>query len=441
MSRKLLKSHIDKAPPLPDRDQFLWCGETRGFGVRIKPSGSKSFLIQYRTRRGQTRRMVLGSYGALTLDQARILAMTNLLQVAEGKDPSHERAQLRDYLSVGDLCDAYLADVTSGRVLPRGKPKKRSTILNDRSRVERHIKPRIGSRPVVDLTRQDVEGMYVAIATGKTARDEKTGPRGRSIVRGGTGAAVKCVKLLSSIYVYAIKRGLATSNPCLEIDKPADGKRNRFLAPDEYRRLGQAIRECTDLPLTVLQAITLVTLTGCRKTEVLSLRKQDIDESGRCLRLADTKTGPQLRPCGAAAFAHLAQVPRTPDRPWVFPSRRDEGHLTDIDYGLSKLTEKAGLENVTCHTLRHSFATVAHELNYSELTIAGLLGHTAGSVTADYAHHVDHALASAADSVSALIKRRLFPPQNAQSHVVRFRKRRSSSELLSTSKQPRSVLA
>jgi integrase len=99
-------------------------------------------------------------------------------------------------------------------------------------------------------------------------------------------------------------------------------------------------------------------------------------------------------------------MPVNQDREFVFPAHRGRGHLTDVKV-FKKTCEKAGLEGVTLHVLRHSFASTALELEYSELTIAGLLGHRSHSVTARYAHHLDRALAAAADRVSNLIAARM----------------------------------
>lgn len=408
MAKKLTKRILDDLDPHPDRDITAWCGEVRGFGVRVKPTGVKTFIIQYRTRHGRSRRLSLGSYGTLTVDQARIMAKTELTRVLQGDDPVIERKQVRQFTSIATLCDTYLADARSGKVMFRGRPKKPSTLLTEVSRINRHIKPLVGHHPIGTLTRSEVETMMANIIDGKTRLDVKTKRRGRAIVRGGKGTATKAVKMLSAIYTYAIKKGLAAGNPCTGVEKPADNRRTRFLSDDEYKRLGAALTQgaSVGLPPVAIQAIYALALTGCRKSEILVLKPTEVDPNGRCLRLRDTKSGPQLRPCGATALAFL-QRSINPAADWAFAAVRGSGPLVGLPKYFEALCAVANLEQVTLHTLRHSYATVAHELNYSELTIAGLLGHSAGTVTARYAHHVDHALASAADQVSALIAARM----------------------------------
>src|SRR5690606_25980798 len=104
--------------------------------------------------------------------------------------------------------------------------------------------------------------------------------------------------------------GLADTNPCLGVEKPGDVRRTRFLTPDEYARLGAALRESMlhGVSQTAANAIYALALTGCRKSEILNLKKSSVDETGRCLRLSDTKTGAQLRPCGEAALEFLGAI-------------------------------------------------------------------------------------------------------------------------------------
>jgi integrase len=307
------------------------------------------------------------------------------------------------------MCDRYMTDARAGMVLSRGKPKKQSTLYNDQGRIERHIKPLLGNRRIGTLQQQEVERFMRQVNSGETAGRFKGKPQGLARVRGGPGTAARCVALLAAIYSYAIRMGWAADNPCRGVELPAHGRRDRYLAADEYRTLNTTLdyafgKGMNPIPLAAIRAMML---TGCRRNEILHLRWADIDMEGRCLRLPDTKTGPQIRPCGQTALAFLDSLERWSDK-WVFPSLYIEGAITNIRKPLVQVLDLAGLPHaISPHVFRHSYATVAHELNYSELTISGLLGHRAGSVTARYAHHVDSALADAADRVSALISERM----------------------------------
>ncbi|MGO8843567.1 MAG: tyrosine-type recombinase/integrase [Methyloceanibacter sp.] len=406
--QKLTKRAVDALRPQLGRDIFHWCGELRGFGVRVKPSGVRTFLIQYRTKRGQTRRYSLGQYGRVTVEEARREAKIKLADVARGEDPSEARKVARGARTVAELCDHYLQDAWAGRTLHRGRPKKSSTLQIDEGRVRRHIKPLLGGKAIDEVTRRDVERFLHHVAEGATSADVKTGPRGRARIRGGPGTAAKAVSLLSAVYNYALRKQWVGANPCVGVEKPADNRRQRYLTADEYGKLGRGLFQAERLGMNtnVLIAIVILAFTGCRKGEILNLKRDEIDADGHCLRLRDSKSGPQLRPCGRAALNVLAKLPLD-GSDWVFPAGRGDGPLVNIRKPLVTICKIAGLADVTPHVLRHSYATVAHELGYSELTIAGLLGHRAGSITARYAHHVDSALAAAADQVSATIAARL----------------------------------
>ena len=405
----LTKKLVDSLTGDPGRDYFVWDRELTGFGVRVKESGAKAFVIKYRTLHARQRKITLGKYGALTVDQARKAARIQLGRVANGEDPVLEIQRQRDGKTISELCDLYFEDATAGNVLHRGKPKKASTLAIDRGRIERHIKPLLGSMRVDELTRTDAQDFMHAVRDGKTAIYVKTGKRGRANVRGGVGTAKKALSLLSAIYTYAVKQNLVDDNPCRYVERPADNKRDRFLKADEYRRLGQALKDATNEGLrpTFSQAIQLLLLTGYRHGEVVNLKRSEVDLSGRCIRFEDTKAGAQIRPCGTAALSLLEHALKSHDREWIFPSDRAETPIANVRKPLSKICNQAGLEDVTPHVFRHSFATVAHELGYSELTIAGLLGHRLSSVTSRYAHNVDHAIADAADKVSRAIWERI----------------------------------
>jgi hypothetical protein len=182
---KIMKRTVDGLQPEADRDVFAWDTELRGFGVRVKPSGVKTFLIQYRNSEGRTRRLVLGQYGALTPEGARDLARKKLTAVAEGEDPSADRHAVRAGMSVSQVCDWYLEQAETGRILGRNRrPIKASTLRMDRSRIDTHIKPLLGSRLVSGLTLRDIEGMQADIAAGKSARGPKGGS-GRPVHWGG----------------------------------------------------------------------------------------------------------------------------------------------------------------------------------------------------------------------------------------------------------------
>jgi integrase len=222
--------------------------------------------------------------------------------------------------------------------------------------------------------------------------------------------------MLGAIFEFAKRHGTIGDNPARGIRRFADNKLRRFLNTDELRALGVAMRKAQregENP-TGIAAIRALLLTGCRRNEILALPWASLDTKSGCIRFEDSKSGAQLRPLGEAAAKYLASRPRQDGCPWIFKADIGDGHFVGLPRVLSRLCALAGLKDVTIHTLRHSFAATAAELGFSELTIAGLLGHSVPGVTARYAHVPDSALVAAADRVSARIAAALEGKREAQ---------------------------
>jgi integrase len=362
----------------------------------------KSYLVQYRNAEGRTRRLVLGQHGTLTPEVARDLARKKLTAVAAGEDPSADRHAARAGMTLAEVCDWYLKEAEAGRLLGRNRrPIKASTLHMDRSRIETHIKPLLGSRTVSGLTLRDVEGMQADIAAGKSARGRK-GRGGRAT--GGAGVASRTIGTLRGLLGHAARLKIIGGNPAEGVRQLAGERRQRRLSEDEICHLGQVMRQAGaegEHP-TGLAAVRLMLLTGFRRMEALGLERRWFRRKEHCIRFPDTKSGPQVRVLGEAAMDCIEATPARDDSPFVFPTDWGDGHFIGVVGVLHRLCVKAKLDDVTPHTLRHTFASVAGDLGFSELTIAGLLGHSARGVTQRYVH-LDRALVVAADQVAAEI--------------------------------------
>jgi integrase len=402
---KLTKTLVAGLSPDPKgKDAFAWDSETRGFGVRVKPSGVASFLVQYRTVEGRTRRLVIGRIGTITPDQARRLAREKLLEVSKGADPSTERQAHRGALTVGEVCDAYMQAARAGLVVTRFRREKRpSTIGFDEGRIVRHIKPLIGGRIANRTTRQDVQRMADAIAADKTAGTFVGKPRGKAVVTGGAGTAARVVGLLGGIWTWAERRGLVTGvNPAHGVETAASQTKDRILSPVELRALGNALRAREEDQPQAVAAVRLLALTGLRRQEACGLRWSEIDEAGSCLRLESTKTGRSRRAVGTAAIKTLQAIPRRASE-YVFPAQRASGPA-DLKKRIEDLFSLAGLADARSQELRRTFSTIASDEGYSDATIAELLGHAQRGVTArHYIRRPDDALVAAADRVAKRI--------------------------------------
>lgn len=386
--------------------ETVWDSAVGGFHARRQQSETVSYIVAYRTAEGRQRWQTIGRHGSpWTPDEARETAKRILGHVVEGADPAAEKRAKRKAASVGELCDLYMADAEAGRLLTRRKAaKKPATVATDKGRVERHIKPLLGRMKVAAVTREDVDGFMHAVAEGKTAARTKTAKkRGLANVRGGKGTATRTVGLLGSIFSYAVRHRMRPDNPVHGVVRFADGRRERRLSDDEYKALGEALGAAKTAgvwPAAVAVAKFLV-LTGWRSGEALGLKWSEVDMVRRTAILADSKTGRSMRPLSKAACEVLRSLSRSDEEALVFPATRGDGRMTGFPKLWAKMAKLGGLPgDVTPHTLRHSFASLAGDIGYSETTIAALVGHKGRSITSRYVHAADAVLLAAADAVA-----------------------------------------
>lgn len=386
-------------------NEIAWDMGVPGFGAR-RQRDVVTYILKYRTAEARQRWHTIGRHGApWTPDTARDEARRLLGEVVKGGDPAADKRAARDALTVGELCDRYLADAEAGRLLIRGgRTKKPRTLGGDRGMIAGHIKPLLGRQAVASVTRADVERFMYGVAEGKTVARARTGKKhGMSNVRGGGGTASRTVGLLGAIFSYAVRKDLRTDNPVRGVQRPADGRRDRRLSDDEYLALGSALCAATDRQLwpAAVAAARFLALTGWRSGEALGLRWADVDLLRRTVTLADTKTGRSMRPLSHAACDVLRGLGRSADTALVFPPTRGNGTMT----GFRKLWNRIAMlgdlpADVTPHVLRHSFASLASDLGYSEPTIAALVGHKGQTITSRYIHSADAVLLAAADRVA-----------------------------------------
>lgn len=385
-------------------NQEVWDSAVPGFGARRQRSTAVAYVVIYRTSEGRSRRYTIGRHGApWTPDTARDEALRILGEKVTGADPAADKQSKRKAETVADLCDAYYADAEAGKLMTRRRaPKKASTLATDKGRIDRHIIPRLGRLKVAAVTRSDVETFMHDIANGKTAGRAKSGKRrGVSNVRGGLGTASRTVGLLGAIFTFAVRRGLRGDNPVHGVMRPADGRRERRLTDPEYEMLGSALRKAEEAAIwpAAVAATQFLALTGWRSGEALALTWAEIDLPRRTATLADTKTGKSVRPLSHAAVDVLRDLPRIGDL--VFPPTRGDGHMTGFRKLWDRIRALGGVPaDITPHVLRHSFASLAGDLGYSELTISALVGHKGHSVTSRYVHAADAVLLAAADAIA-----------------------------------------
>ena len=381
---KLTKRLIDAAE-VRDREYFIWDDDIPGFGIRILPSGRKSYVTQYRARR-RPRRMSLGLSTVLTCEQARKRAITIVAAVRNGEDPAAERDAGRRIITIGELADRFDKE----HIVVRLKP---NTAKEYRRNLQRFILPALGRLNVTEITRADV---------AKFHHDLRHIPY----------QANRCLEVISKMLNLAEMWGLRPdgSNPRKHIRKYPEKKRERFLSASELRRIGEVLREmeCEGIELaSAILATRLLILTGCRLNEIMTLKWGHVDLTETVLRLPDSKTGAKLVHLGQPAMEILEGVDRIDRNPWVITGTLEGKHLSDLQPFWQRVRARAGLKDVRIHDLRHTFASTAVASGQGLYMIGKLLGHTQSQTTARYAHLAVDPIKSAANSVSGTLQQAL----------------------------------
>lgn len=360
----LTKREVDAATYDGDGNtrDVRWDDRVTGFGLRVYPSGRKSYVIQYRTPSGRTRLMTLGAHGVLTVEQARKRARVELAKVAEGRDPLEERRrEERAVKTFRQLADRWLEDYSKAH---------RKSWPEDERRLKKHILPRLGRIGVEDVTAADVRALHAKI--GKRAPVE----------------ANRVVNLVRTIYNKGVKWGLVPeghANPASSVERYQERSRERWLTAAELKQLSKALAAEEDI--YAVAAIRLLLLTGSRKTELLRARWDRLDLEGRRLLLEDTKTGePKVTPLSAPALEVIQSLPRMLHSPWIFPSPRDPKEpRADIRNAWRRVRDAAKIPDATIHDLRRTTGSWLVQRGVPLKVVGAALGHRDTRATEVYA--------------------------------------------------------
>jgi integrase len=418
-SQRLTKRTVDAV--LPAAKPFrLWDADIKGFGLKVTPRGVKTYVVWYRAgegRRAPLREYTIARHGVMTPDEARTEAARVLSRVRLGEDPQAQRRRARADITVEALCELYLAHGVA--------TKKSSTLRSDVSRIRAHIVPLLGRRMAAQVTPQDVAKFLRDVASGKSAASMKPsrrelraqGMKGAALVaaarrrsastaRGGKGTATRTLGLLGAIFSFAVREGVRPTNPVAGVERYRDGQAQRFLTSKELHRLAKALAdlEAAGANPSGVAVIRLLTFTGARKSEIESLRWEEVDVARGMLRLADSKTGARVILLGAPARECLAKVEHVAGSAFVFPAQGDPAkHYVGTPRVWERVKQVAGLPGVRLHDLRHTFASFGAAGGLSLPLIGAMLGHRDVKTTGQYAHLADDPLRLAADRTAAAV--------------------------------------
>lgn len=346
---KLTKRAIDASwyeGPAPRRD-IRWDDSMPGFGLRIYPTGKKSFVLSYRVG-GRKRLLTLGQYGQITLAEAIKRAKKMHAKILDGSDPVGTRRAKAKAATVRELVDEYIELYA--------KPKKR-TWAKDKAALDKDVVPTLGMQRLEDVNRREIVLLL-----------------DRIVQRGAPVQANRTLACVRRMFNFAVERGLMDTSPASHIRAPSPEKpRMRVLTDGEIHDLWHALDAETSITDPVKRAMKLILLTAQRPGEIASIRTDELDGGWWTIPAERAKNGIEHRvPLSETAL----ELTRTDSAPYLLSAVGGRPiTVAGIDRALKRLTFKHGWESFTPHDLRRTAATRLGELGFNRLIQDKILNH------------------------------------------------------------------
>ncbi len=352
------------------REYTVWDTRLAGLGVRVRPTGGKSYVL-LEGASGSSRRVSLGPVSVKSVAKVRRECHARKADPDATGGPKRVAPLFRDFVE-GAWMEAHFEGY---------KPSTRQGV---RSLLDRQLLPVFGATPLDRIARAQIGRWFDSYS--------RTAP----------GNANSALALLARIINFAIACHHLETNPARTVQRNPERVLTRFLSREEIERLHRVLdRQTRRERREQADAIRLLLLTGCRRSEILTLRWSQVDHDR--LVLADGKTGPRIVPLNSQARRVLEGRPRGVS-PFVFPSPRDParplGRCLRFWY---RARREAGIEDVRLHDLRHTHASHAVLNGVPLPVVSRLLGHAAVRTTLRYAHLDDREIEEASRRVGECI--------------------------------------
>jgi integrase len=378
----------------PPATGYVLHPDGNGLALRVTANGARSWVLNYRTKDGRSRRATIGSLEDWTLGAARKRAQELRRDVDLGADPVGEAQAERKAETVNELCDRFIAEH-----LPRLRP---ASARNYVSHINLYIRPTLGAVKIKAVTFSDVDRLH------------------RSVTKRGTSyTANRVLSTLSKAFALAVRWRYRPDNPCKGIERNKEQPRERYLTEAEGARLMQALDAERDQVNADLLRLAL--LTGARRGELIALRWQDVDLTKARWTKPHTKAGEKqhvpLNPQACAVLAARYERESEIEQPFL-RGRKLATAERAVARCWGRVREAAGLGDMRVHDLRHSFASTLANRRVDLYVIGKLLGHKRIATTQRYAHLVDDTLRAASEAAGRAIADMGKPSRN----VVRMRK-------------------
>jgi integrase len=365
---RALKARVDRYEVYADSKD--------GFGVRVFPSGAKTWITRYRRPDRTLVKVTLGNYPEMSLSEARVKHNEHRKLIHQGKDPralaAAAKSREQDAGTVAELAREYIERWA--------KPRKKSW-SEDARQLAKDILPAWGKRKAKDITRRDVIKLLDGIAD-----------------RGAGVAANRTLALLSKMFRFGIDRGIVETSPCIAITKPTqETPRDRVLHEDEIRAFWKGLDHAR-ISETIKPALKLELVTAQRRGEVAAAARAEFD-----LAPFDTSGGWWTIPAARSKNKLAHRVPLSPlatdlvrqllafsdGSPWLIPSPRGKGPITEraMTRAISNNRAVFGIDHFTPHDLRRTAASHMTGMGIPRLVVSKVLNHAETGITAVYDRH------------------------------------------------------
>ena len=364
---------------LPDKNKRYYFYDTKikGLELMVTEQGTKSFKV-YRKFNGKPVRVTLGKYPEMTIENARNEAQRVIADMISGKNPNEEKKNIRSEITFGEIFEIFMER--------HSKIIKKSWIADEQD-VPRFLSHWF-EKKLSTITKQEIQLIHEKIKK-----------------ENGLYQANRMLARIHIIYNKAIEWGWNGTNPASSIKKFKEKSRDRFLHPDELPRFFESLE--AEANSTIKDYIYVSLFTGARKSNVLSMKWEDINFERCEWLIPETKNGESLR-------VHLTEkvidilknrLQSNPNSKWVFESIGKTGHLVEPKSGWKRILQRASIKDLRLHDLRRTLGSWQAATGANSYIIGRSLGHKNQQSTAIYARlSIDPIKESVEKAAQAMLK-------------------------------------
>lgn len=372
---KLTKKNVESLEPTGTRYEVR-DDELIGFSIRVGATGEKSFYLTYRAGKGRAaplKRLRIGTFPSMTVEQTRQIVKQKLAQIAMGGDPAQEVKEGKNAPLFHEVIETFLQEHVDAKLKPATQHQYRALAQN-------HLIPAFKKMKMADITYRHVAKLH---------HDLQNTPY----------LANRCAAVLSKFFDWCEKTGYRDrgTNPVRGLEKYREEKRLKFMESSELEAIGEGIAKLEKqdaIDPTIAAALKVMLLTGARCSEILTLKWEYFNESKEKALLPNSKTGAKVLPIPPTAWEVISALPRVNE--YCFPGRWGRGHIINVKDTWKRICKAGGISGWRIHDLRHAFASYAANSGKSLPIIGKILGHSQASTTSRYAHLAENPVAQAA---------------------------------------------